>query len=95
MSNIQSKRPDEVLDYVFDFLRWLPSGDVIASASATIASSTGGTAAVDSVTNDTNTATVWVSAGIEDENAEITVRIVTAAGRHKDACMKLRIKDCC
>ncbi|MBI1202609.1 MAG: hypothetical protein GC182_08875 [Rhodopseudomonas sp.] len=94
-----TKRPDEVLDYVFDFSRWLSSGDTIASVTGSISSTPPAgavaTAAIDSTSNTGTTATAWVSAGIDGETAEVKVKAVTTLGRTKDACFRLRIKECC
>ncbi|BBZ94324.1 hypothetical protein BRDID11004_47730 [Bradyrhizobium diazoefficiens] len=97
MSAIMEKRPDEVLDYVFDFARWLSTGDAITIATATVTSppvnGAAGTAAVDHVTFDSLTATLWAKAGINGETAEFVVAITTALGRTKEAVLRLRIRN--
>lgn len=94
MSDVKTKRTDEVLDYVFDFGKlWLPTGDTISSVTVTVERTEGGATVIDSSSHDATTATVWVSGGIEGETATITVHVVTAGGRHKDAVLLLRIKD--
>jgi hypothetical protein len=94
MTETMSKRPHEVLDYVFDFSRWLSTGDKILSATATITPTPAtGTAQIGSTTFDDMTATAWVSAGADGETAEITVKVTTDLGRTKEAVLRLRIKD--
>lgn len=97
MSAIMEKRPDEVLDYVFDFARWLSTGDAISNAAATVTSApvcgVAGTAEVDHVTFDTSTATLWAKAGVNGETAEFVVTIITALGRTKEAVLRLRIRN--
>lgn len=94
MSEIMAKRPDEVLDYVFDFTRWLSIGDIISAVTATITSTpSGGTVAIDHVTHDEQTATIWAKAGTDGETAEIVAQITTALGRTKEAVLRLRIRD--
>lgn len=93
MTAVMEKRPDEVLDYVFDFSRWLTSADRITSATVSVTHSpTTGTATIDRVLFDNTTATAWVSAGVSGETAEIVMMAVTLMGRTKDATLRLRIK---
>ena len=94
MSEIMEKRPGEVLDYVFDLTRWLSTGDAISTAVAAITSTPStGTAAVDHVTHDDTTATVWAKGGNDGDTAEIVATITTALGRTKEAVLRLRIRD--
>lgn len=93
MSIVHGKQPDEVLDYTFDFSRWLTAGDEITSATSSVTSTEGGTVAIDNTDHDDTTATVWMSAGIDAETATVKVQIITAQGRTKDANFRLRIKE--
>ncbi|WP_316159648.1 hypothetical protein [Bradyrhizobium sp. SZCCHNRI3042] len=97
MSAIMEKRPDEVLDYVFDFGRWLSTGDAISTATATATSApvngAAGAVAIDRVDFDSSTATPWVTGGIDGETAEIVVSIRTALGRRKSGVLRLRIRN--
>jgi hypothetical protein len=88
MSEVMRKRPDEVLDYVFDFAKWLSEGDSITDATATVT----GNATIDSTQANNTVATVWVSGGDAGETVEVTVTITTTGGRTKEATMKLRIE---
>ena len=54
------KTPDERLDFDVDFARWLPAGDSIASAAATI---TGGTATIDATEVIGTAVKVWIEDG--------------------------------
>lgn len=89
---LQSKRPDEVLDYDTDFSLWLSDGDQIVNATAEL---TGSEAAVDKVEFSETGAKTWVSGGEDGETAHVTVTAHTAQGRVKEYCFKLRIRECC
>jgi len=97
MSEAMNKRPGEVLDYIFDFSRWLSGGDKIANATANVVSAVPAgveaSAAIWRVLFDDLTATAWVRNGVDGETAEVTVQIVTAMGRVKDARLRLRITE--
>jgi hypothetical protein len=90
MSEVMEKRPHEVLDYTFDFTRWLSSGDAIAEATADVV---GGTVAIDRVTHNGSSAVAWASGGAAGVTAEITVKIRSQLGRRKEAVLRLRIRD--
>lgn len=83
-----TKDPDAVLDYELDWSEWLDT-DTIASSSWT--ADTGIT--IDSDTNTTTTATVWVSGGTVGERYEVTNHIVTTAGREDDRSIKIKCKE--
>ncbi|CAN7305221.1 hypothetical protein LJR231_001568 [Phyllobacterium sp. LjRoot231] len=92
MSSVQlEKSPDDVLDYDIHYDRWLPASDVIASVVTSIASTT---ALIDRNEFTTSSVKVWVSGGATGENGTVTVVITTQEGRTKEACFRLRIKDC-
>lgn len=86
------KKEGDVLDYEIDFARWLPDGDTIVSASASI--DTEGTAEIDSTEYSETQVQVWVSGGTAGESATVTVTATTDQGRTKSECFRLRIKDC-
>lgn len=83
------KDPDATLDYVIDWSSWLATGDTIADSEFIAA--TGIT--VDSDTNDTTTATVWLSGGTVGESYEITNRITTADGRTDDRTIRIEVVE--
>ena len=81
------KDPEGVLDYQIDWSSWLDE-DAISSSSWTVP--TGITE--DSSTNDTTTATIWLSGGTLGEDYEITNRIVTAGGRTEDRTITIKVR---
>lgn len=86
MSCYLLKDPDAVLDYQHDWSTWLGSDTI--STSTWIASGL----TVDSDSNTTTTATVWLSGGTPGQVITITNRVVTAGGRAADAELVIRIK---
>lgn len=92
MSTVQlEKSPEDVLDYDIHYDRWLPATDVIASVATSIANTT---AVIDRNEFSPSSVKVWISGGVLGENATVTVVITTQQGRVKEACFRLRIKDC-
>ena len=85
------KAPDDKLDYDIDFSRWLPGGDIITAATATI---TGGTATIDSTEFSDTTVKVWITGGDEGDSSDVTVKATTQGGRIKEYCFRLRVRDC-
>lgn len=86
-----AKDPADRLDYDVDYgARWLPTGDVIQSATATI---TGSTATADQVDVSSDAVKVWISGGAAGDTAIVTVRAVTAQGRTKEISFRLRIRE--
>ena len=79
MSQSFIKDPDAVLDYTIDWSAWL-DGDPISTSEWAV--TTGITA--DSDTNDTDSATIWLSGGTAGSSYAATNSIVTAAGREDD-----------
>lgn len=91
MDKVFDKSPGERLDYVFDFSKWLSPGDTITSVTGLV---DGSEAEVDQAVYDDSTATLWVAGGEEGETAHVTARVETAMGRTKDACIRIRVRDC-
>jgi len=85
------KSPDDVLDYDVLFDRWLPAGDRISAFTATVAQTT---ASFRSSEFADTSVKVWIAGGVAGENGVVTVEIKTLQGRTKEACFRLRIKDC-
>jgi len=85
-----TKSDAEVLDYVVDWNTggWL-DGDTIATS--TWSAETGLT--IDSETETTTAATVWLSGGTSDEVYIVTNQIVTAAGRTAERSFRLAVED--
>ena len=84
------KDPNSVLDYVFDWSRWLSEGDVIGSSSFVVPSDL-------TVTNQSFTdisATVWLSGGVVGKTYKITNQITTnPGGRQDERSFELLIVD--
>ena len=84
--------PDAILDYTRDWSTYL-SGDTIATSEwivpAGVTLGTGGNAP----TNNTTSATAWLSGGTSGEVHIITNRITTAGGRTDDRSFLLTIKE--
>ena len=81
-----SKDPDETLDYIVNWATHLGS-DTISSSSWD--AETGVT--VDSDTNTTTTATVWLSGGTLGEFYLVTNTIVTDGGRTLEQSIRIRM----
>jgi len=84
-----TKDPDAVLDYTRSWADWLADGETI-STSTWIAESG---ITVDSDTNDTTTATVWLSGGTAGEDYELTNRITTSASRTDDRTFRIQVRQ--
>jgi len=83
-----SKAPAEVLDYLINWATWLDS-DTISSSSWS--ADTGLT--VDSDSNTTTSATVWLSGGVLGTTLVVTNTIITVAGRTRVASFKIIIGE--
>lgn len=84
------KDPDAVLDYPSDWSDWLPEGDTITSATATLSDAT---MTVDSVSHTTTTVVAYVSGGSVGVNPVLTFHVVTAEGREDDRSITLVCKE--
>ena len=85
----QKKDPDAVLDWVWDWNEWLDEGETISTS--TFIASVGIT--MDSTSNTTKTATVWLSGGTAGQVYQVTNRIVTSAGRTDDRSITIRATE--
>jgi len=83
------KDPDAVLDYSVNWVDWLPEGDAIATSTWT--AETGIT--IDSDSNTSTAATVWLSGGTEGVRYSVTNHIVTDDGREDDRTLEIIIKE--
>ena len=83
------KDPDAVLDYPFDWSKWLAVvGDTLSSVTWLIdASLTKVSSSFTAVT-----ATIFISGGVIGTLCSVTCRVVTAGGRTEDRTITLRIK---
>lgn len=82
------KDPDAVLDYTIDWGPWLGDDTITSVSWVADADIT-----VDSETNTTTTATVWLSGGTVGARHELTCSIVTAAGREDDRTIAIIIRE--
>jgi hypothetical protein len=99
MLGVIAKANADQLDYDVDFTRWLPAGDTITTATATV------TPAYDAVNNPSGVQVpslqiaspivkVWTNGGVVGQTYTINVTASTAGGRIKELCFQLRIQDC-
>jgi hypothetical protein len=89
-TTILTKAPADVLDYDFDFSRWMPSGDRITNAIASLA---GTGAIVTDVEWSDLVARIWLSGGANDEAGILAILITTHAGRTKEVTASVRIRE--
>lgn len=82
------KDPGDVLDYQFDWSSWL-NEDTILSSRWTMPEGI----TEDSSTNDTTTATIWLSSGTLAEDYEVTNQVVTAGGRTAERSMTIKVRS--
>lgn len=83
------KDPDAVLDYEMDWSDWLVDTDTIVTSTWT--ADTGIT--IDSNTNSTTSATVWLSGGAAGSSYTVTNSIVTDDGRADDRSITIRCSE--
>jgi len=83
------KDPDAVLDWVWDWNEWLDEGETITTSTFVV--TVGLT--VDSETNTTKTATVWLSGGTAGQVYQVTNRITTSGGRTDDRSITIRVTE--
>jgi len=84
-----TKDPASVLDYQINWSTWLVA-DTIATSAWVVA---GSGLTIDSDTNDTTTATVWLSAGTAGKEYAVTNTITTAAGRTVSRSLTINCQD--
>lgn len=84
------KDPNDLLDYVFDWTKWLQSGETIDSFSITVSS--GLTLSSSSTSVDGKKITIWISGGVSKLETA-TCRIVTTGGRHAYRTMGFNIES--
>ena len=82
------KDPDSVVDYVIDWATWLAGTSPVDTIStSTWTAETGIT--IDSDTNSTTRAKVWLSGGSDGTTYTVTNRIVTAGSRTADRSLRI------
>ncbi len=88
--DVLSKSPNDLLDYDFDFTRWMTDDDRVVEAAASVATIS---ATVEKVTFDISTVRVWINGGELGEQGQLTVVITTDQGRKKEIAVQLRIRE--
>jgi hypothetical protein len=83
------KDPDAVLDFGRDWSPWLATGEQITTSTWIVPDGI----TKDSESNDTTTATVWLSGGTAGETYEITNRITTNQGRTDDRTLRILVRE--
>lgn len=83
------KDPDARLDYEVDWSEWLPTGDAIT---ASLWECEDAALVLDDEQFDTNSATVFASAGVLGTTYFVVNRIETGQGRINDQTIRIKIK---
>lgn len=83
------KDPDAVLDWHFDWQPWLQIGESISSSLFLVTAGL----TMDSSSNTSTNATVWLSGGNPGQPYRVTNRIITNQGRTDDRSITIRVKD--
>lgn len=84
-----TKDPDDVLDYTRSWSAFLATGETITTSTWIVP--TGITK--DSDTNNSTSATIWLSGGTDGTEYELTNRIVTSAGRQVDRTFRIIVRE--
>lgn len=93
MLGIAQKTATEQLDYDVDYSRWIPEGDVIQAATVAITPDDG-TLTDPSCQINGDVVKVWLSGGTAGKSYTVAVTVGTAAGRMKEACFGVRVRNC-
>jgi hypothetical protein len=83
------KDPDAVLDYSFDWSKWLQGSEAIIAH--TVIAPTGIT--LDSSDADAERVTAWLSGGTNGTTYNVTCRITTDQGRTDDRSIQVWVLD--
>jgi len=83
------KDPDGVLDYQWDWSKWLGGGETIATSDVIVP--TGIT--LDSKSNTTTTATAWLRGGTVGTSYVVVNRITTNQGRTDDRSITILVQQ--
>jgi hypothetical protein len=86
--SVYIKDPDAVLDYSIDWSGWL-DGDAIVTSTWSVA----GGITIDSTTNTSTVATVWLSGGSAGRSYKIVNHIVTSGGREDDRTLEIVVRE--
>jgi len=92
---VMTKAPDDVLDYDIDYSLWLPPQDRIASVDAALQdASPNCTISIRQSQYADRSAKIWLAGGAAGDTATVAVTINTNAGRTKEACFRIRVREC-
>lgn len=83
------KDADAVLDWQVDWSAWLVEDETITASSWTVPDGI----EEDSTSNDTTTATIWLSGGTAGTTYTVTNHITTSDGRQDDRSLKIRVTE--
>lgn len=84
--------PDATLDYQWDWADWLAAdGDTITSHTITIVA--GGVTEAQASSRTATAVTAWLTGGVAGTHAQVTCRIVTAAGRQDERTFTLAVRQ--
>lgn len=89
MSTRFYKDADAVLDFSVDWSGWLASGESLSTSTFTVDAGI----TKDSESNDTSSATVWLSGGTAGTSYTVTNQITTSAGRTDERSMTIAVID--
>jgi len=92
LSNQFDKDRRARLDYSVHWVDWL-GGDQISSSSWAIVSNPDGAIVIDTPSNTTGTATIWVSSGTASETYRLENSIATLAGRTNNRSILIEAVD--
>jgi len=87
------KTPNERLDYDVLFYKWLKNGDRLDNVVTSV--SIGATVEIEKVDIADKSLKFWLKGGDKGEEAMISFTVTTKAGRAKQGCFKIKIRDCC
>lgn len=85
------KDPDAKLDYSIDWSSWLPAGDTISAVAWTATGVT--VSASPAPSHASGIATVWLEGGTKGEDATVTCRVTTTAGRIDDRTIRISVRE--
>lgn len=92
---VKTKAPHDRLDYDVDFSRFVIDAEVLVSADVTLQDATeGSTITVDDHDTSDHRVKVWLTGGVAGDAARVRVIATTDAGRTKEVCFRIRVKDC-
>lgn len=87
--SVMLKDDNAVIDFSEDWSSWLASGETIATSSWSVSPDS---LTIDSNTNDTTSATAWVSGGTVGTVYRLTNRITTSASRTDERTVVVRVE---